>query len=45
MAEPNRFAVWFVDSGGPKEAQVQSWAEGSTSLIVFVRWRQFDLNG
>jgi len=81
----DRFAVWVVDLGGPKEARVQSysadwvsmhnfnrirqvvpmypttlpwavqkwpnwsicrlgcglvWAEGSTSSIIFVRWRQ-----
>jgi len=25
MAEPDRLAVWVVDSGGPKEAHVHSY--------------------
>jgi len=27
-----RFAVWIVDSGGPKEAQVQSYSPGGASV-------------
>ena len=30
-AEPVDFAVWVVDSGWPKEAQVQSYSPGGTS--------------
>ena len=26
----DRFAVWIVDSGGPKEAQVQSYSPAAT---------------
>jgi len=28
----DRFAVWIVDSGGPKEAQVQSYLPGSANV-------------
>jgi len=28
----DRFAVWIVDSGGPKEAQVQSYSPGGASV-------------
>jgi len=27
-----RFAVWVVDSGGPKEAQVQSYSSGGVNV-------------
>ena len=27
----DRFAVWVVDSGGPKEAQVQSYSPGGAN--------------
>jgi len=38
MAEPlrlgkfNGFAVWVVDSGGPKEARVQSYSSGGATV-------------
>jgi len=28
----DRFAVWVVDSGGPKEAQVQSYSPGGANV-------------
>jgi len=28
----DRFAVWIVDSGGPKEAQVQSYSSGGANV-------------
>jgi len=28
----DRFAVWFVDSGGPKEAAVESYSPGGASI-------------
>jgi len=28
----DRFAVWVVDSGGPKEAQVQSYSPGGAHM-------------
>jgi len=33
-AEPIKlpFGLWFVDSGGPKEAQVQSYSPGSANV-------------
>jgi len=31
-AEPSRFAVWIVDSGEPKEAQVQSYSPGDANV-------------
>jgi len=27
-----RFAVWIVDSGGPKEAQAQSYSPGGANV-------------
>jgi len=32
MAELHRFAVWVVDSGGLKGAQVQSYSPGGASV-------------
>jgi len=31
-AKCNKFAVWVVDSGGPKEAQVQSCSPGGANM-------------
>jgi len=31
-AKPDRFAVWIVDSSGPKEAQVQSCSPGGADV-------------
>ena len=35
--ETDRFAVWVVDSGGPNEAQVQSYLPGGASVHNFNR--------
>jgi len=32
MAEPIHFVVWVVDSGGPKEARVQSHSPGDANV-------------
>jgi len=32
------FAVWFVDLGGPKEAQVQSYSPGGANVPTGASW-------
>jgi len=32
MTEPIEFAVWVVKSGGPKEAEVQSFSSGGAKV-------------
>ena len=43
VAEPVDLPFGFVDSGGPKEAKVQSYSQGGTTVHNFNRIRQVAL--